>query len=139
MDFPICAGRIGTGYELSTPSRMGRRFFPFLRPQPPAIAHPSAIAALLLRATLTDDGHCCICTLWLVWYPLPWTRKVGRKRGDQWVMGRHRETKSFLVVRTMSKRSVKIQFTDDVRTRLVTGRTVCHSPKIVFFLMEPQS
>ena len=82
------AGRIGTGYELSTPSRMGRRLFPFLRPQPPTMAHPSAISALLLRATLTDDGHCCICMLWLVWYPLPWTRKVGRKRrGDNGLWG----------------------------------------------------
>ena len=47
-------------------------------------------------------------------------------------MGRQRETKSFLVVRMMSKRSIKIQSTDDVWTELVTGRDCCHSPKIEF-------
>lgn len=105
----------------------------------PSIAHPSAVAALLLRATLTDDGHCCICELWLVWYPLPlglekW--KNDTKTNGLW--GEF-DRQNFLVVRTMSKRSIKILSTDDERTTLVTGRDWYHSPKIEFSPKEPQS
>ena len=106
----------------------------------PSIAHPSAVAALLLRATLTDDGHCCICELWLVWYPLPLDSKSGKfDTGDQWVMGRLLQTKRFFAVIMMSKRKMKIPSTYDIKTELVTGRNCSHSPKIAFPLIEPQS
>ena len=54
----------------------------------PTIAQPSALTALLLRAKLTDDGHCYLYAVAGLVPATLWTRKVEPQNGHQWVMGR---------------------------------------------------
>ena len=71
----------------------------------PTIAQPSALTALLLRAKLTDDGHCYLYAVAGLVPATLWTRKVERGEWTPMGYGANLVCGIFLVVITMSKRS----------------------------------